>query len=56
MDLAAAGHQREEGEKRLHGERGQFRAALVQLNQQMVSLEKEKKDILSVIFVPSVNA
>ena len=49
LDMAVVGEERKELETRLKGERRLFRHTLAQLQQQMTSLEREKKDILPIV-------
>lgn len=46
LELATAGQEKDTVERTLGKERGRFREALIQLNQQMISLEKENNHIL----------
>ena len=46
LELATAGQEKDTAERTLGRERGRFREALIQLNQQMISLERENNHIL----------
>lgn len=50
LELALADQKKVCAEKKLYKERCRFRRAFVLLNQQMVLLEREKSDILPVVY------